>query len=190
MRLQRVAFIGVWALVSLLAVAGFAAFSSSNGSSADQPIGATGSVAGRQAGAVAAMGFAGSARGTFVVATTAPATPSTTVASDSDEEPTRRSTGTPYLRSDALDQIEVRDLLEAHFTSDDINRAMRVAWCESGFNPTLVDPIDGSTGLFPIDPTTWRRLAGAADPTDPERNVQVAAMIVAEQGWTYWDCRG
>lgn len=190
MRLQRVVFIGVWALVSLLAVAGFAAFSSGNDSTDDQPIGATGSVAGRQAGAVAAMGFAGSARGTFVVPTTTAPAPSTTVASDTDEEPARRSTGTPYLRSEALDQIEVRDLLEAHFSSDEVNRAMRVAWCESGFNPNLVDPIDGSTGLFPIDSTTWQRLAGSADATDPERNVQVAAMIVAEQGWSYWDCRG
>ena len=189
MRARRIFFIGTWAAVSLLAVAGFAAFSSQAPEPDEVLTAPAGLAAGKQVGAVAAMAFTGSGRAVEQISPPA-TTPAVTVAAPTSAPTPARPSGTPFQRSGALDQIEVRQLVERHFQGDEVNRAMRVAWCESGFNPSLVDATTGATGLFPIDPETWRRLAGASDPTDPERNVRVAALIVAERGWTYWACRG
>jgi soluble lytic murein transglycosylase-like protein len=190
MRARRFILIGTWVAVSLLAVAGFAAFSSQTPGADEMLTTPAGPAAGMQVGAVAAMAFAGSGRAVDQSSPLPTPAAAETVTSPTTVATPARSAGTPFQRSGALDQIEVRKLIEQHFQGEEVNRAMRVAWCESGFNPSLVDPTTGATGLFPIDPDTWRRLAGASDPTDPERNVRVAAMIVAERGWTYWACRG
>ncbi|MFO7548269.1 MAG: hypothetical protein R6X29_05280 [Acidimicrobiia bacterium] len=192
MRLQRIILIGVWALVSLLAVAGFAAFSSGGEAvPADSSPGLDTAV-GRQAGAVAAMGFSGTA-GAPAVATSTTAAPAQVSGADAEERPA--TSGTPYLRGETLSQLEVRELVSRYFAADDVNRAMRVAWCSSGFNPGLVDPETGAVGLFPMNPVRWSALADAAGfggsmITDAEANVAVAAHLVEQEGWGAWACRG
>jgi hypothetical protein len=191
MRLQRIILIGVWALVSLLAVAGFAAFSSGGEGAEAPPSIGTAFAVGRQAGAVAAMGFSGTAGVPSVVTSTTP-----TIASPAaDAERGSSTSGTPYLRGETLGQLEVRELVTRYFAADDVNRAMRVAWCSSGFNPGLVDPATGAVGLFPLDPVRWSPLAAAAgfagaQITDAEANVAVAAHLVEQEGWGAWACRG
>ena len=62
MRARRIFLIGIWAAVSLLAVAGFAAFSSQTPTPDDVLTAPAGPAAGKQVGAVAAMAFTGSGR--------------------------------------------------------------------------------------------------------------------------------
>ncbi|MEX1272175.1 MAG: transglycosylase SLT domain-containing protein, partial [Acidimicrobiia bacterium] len=82
-----------------------------------------------------------------------------------------------------------------YFGPDDVNRAIRVAWCVSAFNPAAVNPATGSSGLFQHVPDEWaERSAEAGHPTasifDPEANVAVAAWMLYELpgGWSHWDC--
>src|SRR5690606_23106035 len=131
-------------LISMLAVAGFAAFTAED----EAGIAGTGaSVAGdlgRTAGAVSALAFAGSAQ------TTPSTSPSFDVSPYLDSaELLRRSpaTTTPaatdrkggvYVRSGYLSETEVREIVGKYFDAADVNRAIRVAWCVSAFNPAAV----------------------------------------------------
>jgi hypothetical protein len=77
------------------------------------------------------------------------------------------------------------------------NAAIAVARCESGLNPSAVNPtsIGGShaTGLFQIlYPSTWRTtsLAGRS-PYDAQANTQAAYEIFKRDGynWHEWSCQ-
>lgn len=190
--------------MSLLAVAGFAAFSA-----ADRGAGATevivASDVGRSAGAVSALAFtyladpgeapvtavdldaavqaAISRRAGTTTTTTAPATTDT-------------RDGSTFIRSRYLSESDVRTLVTDSFRPEDVNRAIRIAWCESGFNPAAVNPATGAAGLFQLPPADWAAWASAAghpgaDIVDPEANVAVAAWLLYEQpgGWSRWECR-
>lgn len=106
------------------------------------------------------------------------------------------STSSPVkLETGWLDSVVFRDLVNAHFASGDVNRAVRVAWCLSRFDVDAIDPATGAVGLFQIDPADWSQavaemgLPTDSDPFDPALNVSVAAHIVyAGAGWGYWSC--
>lgn len=71
--------------------------------------------------------------------------------------------------------------------------AVRVAACESGFNPRAYNP-SGASGLFQHLISYWlARAAGAgspgASPFDPWVNTVAAANMVAASGWSAWVCR-
>ena len=95
-----------------------------------------------------------------------------------------------------LSQVEVRALVSDYFQPQDVNRAIRVAWCESRFDPNSVDLRTGGVGLFHHLPRYWlERAANAgfpdADPTDPEASVAAAAWEVYHGGgWDVFGCRG
>lgn len=204
MHLQRIALIAGWIVISLLAVAGFAAFSTP-----DRDPGAAdvivASDVGRSAGAVSALAFTyladpGNAPVTTVDLDAAVqsaiarrvGTTTTTTASGPDD--TRD--GTTFIRSRYLSESEIRALVTASFAPEDVNRAIRIAWCESGFNPAAVNPATGAAGLFQLPPGDWAAWASAAghpgaDILDPEANVAVAAWLLYEQpgGWSHWECR-
>ena len=95
-----------------------------------------------------------------------------------------------------LSQVEVRALVSLYFEEEDVNQAVRVAWCESRFDPEAVDLTTGATGLFKHLPKYWAERAEkagfrGAEPTDAEASVAAAAWAVYEGGgWDVFGCRG
>lgn len=196
MRFRRLSFIAGWAAVALLAIAGFAAFGTSGSTHADLDPNAAEASLGHSTGAQIGLTFAllsGKVGADDQAAATA-----TTVAVE--EQPTNSvpaSTGT--IASDTsgwLSQVQVRALAAKYFGAEDVNRAVRVAWCESRFNPSSTNLRTGAVGLFQHLPRYWEERAEAAgfsgaDPTDPEASTAAAAWAVYnEGGWDIFACRG
>lgn len=74
-----------------------------------------------------------------------------------------------------------RGLVSAYFS--DVDRALCVVKFESGGNPDALNP-SGASGLFQVMPFWFDHFGG--ERFDPENNVRVAALVLAEQGWTAW----
>lgn len=71
---------------------------------------------------------------------------------------------------------------------------MRVAWCESRYNPNAYNPTAQDTGLFQFIPETWRRESrragyGGASAYDPVASANTAAMLFAEGKSRLWTCK-
>ncbi len=100
----------------------------------------------------------------------------------------------PFLRRKTLTSAEITELASRYFLEDDVLRALRMAWCLSGFDPQAIDPLTGRIGLFQHDPAFWpdhAQLAGfrGYDPSDPVANTAVAGYLVYEgEGWQTWNC--
>ena len=192
-RAHPLVFVAMWAVVTLLAVAGFAAFQI-GGREAPPVADAT---LGRQVGALAGLGF-NAPRGETAVALSAVPLTAPTDTQDDLTNPT--STTKPETPVDTvptngwLSEMQVRALAAKYFAPEDVNRAIRVIWCESRFNPTSTNSETGGTGLFHHLPEFWSERAAAAgftgaEPTDPEANVAAAAFAVYEEGgWSVFNC--
>jgi len=67
--------------------------------------------------------------------------------------------------------------------------ALRVAKCESNYNPYAVNRSSGASGLFQFLPSTW---AGspyhASSPFDPTANAKAAAWLYQRSGPGQWVC--
>ena len=205
MRIARAGLLIGWVLVAMLAVAGFAAFSAGDDAESTTDSASTLSTdVGRTAGALSAHGFVGSAdttsstvaSGAADLDPTIPGAGELGVSSAPAESPAPSDKrGGVFVRSGYLTETEVRELVTEFFGPDDVNRAIRVAWCVSAFNPAAVNPVTGSSGLFQHVPDEWAvRSAAAGHPTasifDPRANVAVAAWMLYELpgGWSHWDC--
>jgi hypothetical protein len=205
MRIARAGLVIGWVLVAMLAVAGFAAFSAGDDSGGIAEPGSTlTNDVGRTAGAVSALGFVGSANTTSPRSASPRENLDPTIAGAGefglspapiDGAAASDKRGGVFVRSGYLTETEVRELVIEYFRPDDVNRAIRVAWCVSAFNPAAVNPATGSAGLFQHLPDVWaERSAAAGHPTasifDPAANVAVAAWMLYELpgGWSHWDC--
>jgi hypothetical protein len=179
--------------VALLAVAGFAAFQT-QGRPVPQPAAQS---LGREVGAMAGMGFNAPPAQVAVVAATPtdveedePVTAEGLMSAEADSEIPLDTVPTRGW----LSEMQVRALVSRYFRAEDVNRAIRVAWCQSRFNPTSTDPQTGGVGLFHHLPEFWEARAEAvdfagADATDPEANVAAAAYAVYEEGgWAVFPC--
>ena len=202
MRLRRPSLIAGWAAVALLAIVGFAAFGASGGPAVNLSASASGVTIGHTTGAYAGLTFA--ILGNQPRVSIAGLDPnaeitdedllslSTSGAADSDEEPKIDTSITGAW----LSQVEVRELISAYFAPTDVNTAVRVAWCESRFNPESVDLRTGAAGLFKHLPRYWPERAAAAgfpnaDPTHPDASVAAAAWVIYNGGgWDVFACRG
>lgn len=197
MRYRRLSFVAGWAAVALLAFAGFAAFGNLDPTRDQLRAEAAAASIGHTAGAYAGLTFA-------LLAGEAPepeAQPAAETAETADGESASAAdaaaAGT-VASSDTgwLSQVEVRALASAYFKPEDVNRAIRVAWCESRFDPESVDLRDGGVGLFHHLPKYWEeRTANAGfpgtQPTDPEASTAAAAWEVYKGGgWDVFTCRG
>jgi uncharacterized protein YabE (DUF348 family) len=74
------------------------------------------------------------------------------------------------------------------------DQLLRVAWCESRFNPNAYNPTAGDSGLFQFIPTTWaawspRAGYGGASVFDPVANANVAAFMFARGEARQWVCK-
>ena len=69
--------------------------------------------------------------------------------------------------------------------------ALRVAMCESGYNPYAVNP-SGASGLFQFMPATWRATpqgSAGASVFDPKANAEAAAWLYNRSGPGQWSCK-
>ena len=75
----------------------------------------------------------------------------------------------------------------------DAEQLLRVAWCESRFNPGAYNA-SGASGLFQFMPRTWASNSfnagyGGASPFDPVASANVAAWMFARGSANLWSCR-
>ncbi len=202
MRRTRFSSVVGWTAVALLAIAGFAAFNGFDPTSDEVRLEAAQGSIGHASGAYAGLGFVmlgengaeSEALATGDAQTGLPTEPEPAEEGAAESEPAPGTIASPA--SGWLSQVEVRALVDLYFAEEDVNRAVRVAWCESRFDPQAVDLNTGATGLFKHLPRYWPdRTANAgfpgADPTNPEASVAAAAWEVYEGGgWDVFTCRG
>jgi hypothetical protein len=203
MRSRRLSFVAGWAAVALLAVAGFAAFGTSDADPTELQAEAAAASIGHTAGAYAGLTFAqiGSDGDSTVIVATAvedgstegddnPATETEPVG-----EPAEGSGTIASSTSGWLSEVEVRAFVTTYFEPTDVNRAVRIAWCESRFDPNHMDLSTGGVGLFNHLPRYWEQRAAnagfaGADATDPEASTAAAAWEVYNgAGWEIFSCR-
>lgn len=208
MRSKRLSFVAGWAAVALLAVAGFAAFSTSGANPDEVQAEAQAAAIGHTAGAYAGLSFAvlGDDNATQGVVITTDSDDAESLAAtdgteqaeaeEQSEESAEASSGTiASPTSGWLSEVEVRALATVYFEAQDVNRAVRIAWCESRFDPNAVDARTGGVGLYNHLPRYWDERATNAgfpgvDATDPEASTAAAAWEVYHgAGWDIFNCR-
>jgi phage shock protein A len=68
--------------------------------------------------------------------------------------------------------------------------ALRIAKCESGYNPNAVNRSSGASGLFQFMPATWAHLPWANQSVfNPVANAQAAAYYYQHSGPGPWSCK-
>ncbi len=200
MRSKRLSFVAGWAAVALLAIAGFAAFGTSGADPDEVHADAVAAAIGHTAGAYAGLNFAllGDDGTTAAVAITAESADTADTQAESvvvDEEEESSSTPITPPTVGWLSEVEVRALASLYFEPQDVNRAVRIAWCESRFDPNAVDARTGGVGLYNHLPRYWDERATNAgfpgiDATDPEASTAAAAWEVYHGGgWDIFNCR-
>ena len=211
MRLRRLLFIAGWAAIALLAAAGFAAFGNPSPTSQEVQVEAAAASMGHTSGAYAGLAFAllggdqSSTSADFDVAEgyldpsleTLEAVIQESLIEDDIAEETRPPAGTiASPTSGWLSEVEVRALVSLYFEPEDVNRAVRLAWCESRFDPNSVNLRTEGTGLFQHLPKYWDERATNAgfsgfEPTNAEASSAAAAWAVYHGGgWDVFGCQG
>ena len=204
MRSRRLSFVAGWAAVGVLAVVGFAAFGTPEADSDEIQAEAAAASLGHTAGAYAGLTFAmlGTDGDSSVLQATASEPEGDEVegepadVADPNETTDTTSSGTiASSTSGWLSEVEVRALVTLYFDPTDVNRAVRIAWCESRFDPGAVDLRTGGIGLFNHLPRYWDERATNAgfagiDATDAEASTAAAAWEVYNgAGWEIFNCR-
>lgn len=96
----------------------------------------------------------------------------------------------PYSYSPPPSGVEQwRPLVEAHFRPGDVDRALRIMWCESHGDPNAKNPTSTASGLFQHLRGWWGGSWGPAfDPFDPAQSVAAAARMRYSRGsWSDWN---
>lgn len=88
----------------------------------------------------------------------------------------------------------VRRVFADRGLADQAEAAVRVAACESGFNPRAYNGASGASGLFQHLARYWPARAAqagypGASPFDPVPNIVAATVMVRGSGWSAWECR-
>jgi soluble lytic murein transglycosylase-like protein len=97
------------------------------------------------------------------------------------------------LAQPAAAPAEVSAALEAGI-ADGLPRdwALRVAWCESRWDPRARNRWTGAAGLYQFVPRTWAATPqgqAGMSPYDAEANARAAAWLYARSGGRPWVCR-
>jgi hypothetical protein len=208
MRSRRLSFVAGWAAVALLAVAGFAAFGTPDADTAGLQAEAAAESIGHTAGAYAGLNFAlvGEDGATAAIAVAvveedtaetldAETTDTTVAGNEESADEAEAAAGTIASPSSGwLSEVEVRALVELYFEPQDVNRAVRIAWCESRFDPGATDLRTGGVGLFNHLPRYWDERAANAGfagvaATDAQAATAAAAWEVYNgAGWEIFNC--
>lgn len=204
MRSRRFSFLAGWTAVVLLALAGFAAFGTPQGATNNIDFEAASASLGHATGTYAGLTFSlvvDPASDAETANLSSPeATPETTDAetTDAETEVVTIPSANGTIASDTsgwLSEVQVRALVESYFKPEDVNTAVRVAWCESRFDPKSVNLRTGAVGLFQHLPQYWDARAensgfAGIEATDPEASTAAAAWAVYnEGGWDIFVCR-
>jgi hypothetical protein len=198
MRSRRFSFLAGWTAVILLALAGFAAFGTPQGSTNDIDFEAASASLGHATGAYAGLTFSLVALPDQEAATGGVALEQVQAeGTDAGPETTKEQSANGTIASDSsgwFSEVQVRALAEKYFKPGDVNTAVRIAWCESRFDPKSVNLRTGAVGLFQHLPQYWEARAENAgfagvDATDPEASTAAAAWAVYnEGGWDIFVC--
>lgn len=77
----------------------------------------------------------------------------------------------------------------------DVDTAMRVIGCESGFNPSAQNPTSTAGGVMQFVDRTWKsvnKIRGTgwtlADKYDARKNIDNGMWLVHNEGWHHWQC--
>ena len=201
MRSRRLSFLAGWLAVALLAALGFAAFAPSDGPAEQVEAEAAAAGMGHTAGAFAGLSFALLAAPVDDI-TVSDYSPPESLANNQapNAEPPEDaddSNGTIASESTGwLSEVEVRALVSKYFEPADVNKAVRVAWCESRFDPKSINLRTGAQGIFQHLPRYWEERSSAAgfegaEPTSAEASIAAAAWVVYNGGgWDVFGCRG
>lgn len=202
MRSRRLSFVAGWVALALLAVVGFAAFgtpdSSDDGSQAEAAAASIGHTAGAYAGLTFALLGNDSQSSPIVASAVEDESDGLDEAEAAEAEAAPESDPEGTIATPTagwLSQVEVRALVSRYFEPTDVNMAVRIAWCESRFDPAATDLRTGGVGLFNHLPQYWaERAANAgfpgAEATDPEASTAAAAWEVYNGGgWEIFNCR-
>ncbi len=88
---------------------------------------------------------------------------------------------------------EVQDLIRQLFAPlgpDQVVKALRVAACESGYNPRAYNPVGPYYGVFQFTAETFHAtIYGNQDIYSAYYNVAAAAWKVSLSGWSAWGCQ-
>jgi surface rod structure-forming protein G/transglycosylase-like protein with SLT domain len=76
----------------------------------------------------------------------------------------------------------------------DASQLLRVAWCESRYNPSAINARSGASGLFQFMPATWaansvRAGYAGASVFDPVASANVAAYMFSRGQAGQWSCK-
>ena len=197
MRFRRLSFFAGWAAIALLAAVGLASFGTSDDSAQSVNVDAAGASMGHTTGAYAGLSFALLA-GTADDITVTPDPQPTNLQERPSPPQAQEEKSNGTIASEAsgwLSEVQVRALVSEYFSAKDVNKAVRIAWCESRFNPTSVNLRTGATGMFQHLPRYWDERSSAAgfagaELTDPEASIAAAAWAVYNGGgWDVFACR-
>lgn len=200
MRTRRFSFVAGWVAVAVLAVAGFAAFGIGEPSPEEVKAEAAAASIGHTAGAYAGLTFARlSSKAESAVLTATVLEEVEPAAGDDTDVTADTVVATTAVTIEPgngwLSEVEVRALASLYFEPTDVNKAVRIAWCESRFDPDAVDLRTGGVGLYNHLPRYWTERAinagfPGADATDPEASTAAAAWEVYHgAGWEIFNCR-
>jgi len=205
MRSRRFSFAFGWTAVALLAVVGFAAFGNPDPTTEEVRVEAAAASMGHTTGAYAGVAFAFRPANQSLSSDSAvdaePLVPPevnelASAGEDNAAEPDASIGTIASPTTGWLSEVEVRALVSLYFEPGDVNRAVRVAWCESRFDPDSVDRRTGGSGLFHHLPRYWEERASnagfvGAEPDDAEASTAAAAWAVYDGGgWDVFACRG
>lgn len=70
----------------------------------------------------------------------------------------------------------------------DGDQLVRVMYCESGGDPSAVNPVTGDTGLFQFNPSTWYAWGGG-DIWNPYEQIELAAWAWGQGLGYHWVCQ-
>lgn len=68
-------------------------------------------------------------------------------------------------------------------------KALRIARCESGFNPNAKNRRSSAFGVFQFLDSTWRSV-GIVKTSNPELQIEAAFRLWKQRGWQPWVCKG
>jgi len=104
----------------------------------------------------------------------------------------RQQTAEAAAAAAAAQPPSVQDLISNAFQplgGDAVDWALKIAWCESKYDPNAVNGASDAQRLFQFLPSTWRGTPFAAgSPFDPATNARAAAWLYQTYGPTQWEC--
>jgi hypothetical protein len=85
----------------------------------------------------------------------------------------------------------MRALASLYFPAEELDKAVLVARCESGYDPAAYNPAGPYAGLYQHSFTYWDSRAASAGWAgasiyDASANTAVTAWLVARDGWGHW----